>query len=235
MRFDLHVHTTISSCSRLTIEEIVSHGRARGLDGVCITDHDTMDVRNFLAEGFQPSGICVIFGLEYTTPEGDFLIFGPFEVIPSGFSGQELLRYVEQADGVAVAAHPCRGGRSTDENLLKKGHCNLVEGMNGRNSIRENAKAALLSELYGVGQVGGSDAHCLEELGQVTTCLHDIIHDRTDFIQALKKGSFTLERAQTHSESFTAPERTTEFIHSKPPVLPSADRLSPTARPARQA
>lgn len=67
MLFDLHPHTTLSSCSQLQLDQILTQVGAKGLDGVCITDHDTLAVRNTISEGVQNNGLCVIFGMEYTT------------------------------------------------------------------------------------------------------------------------------------------------------------------------
>ena len=103
MRFDIHVHSTISPCSELRLEEILAHSRARKLDGVCITDHQRMEAAQHLTEGIQPDGLCVIVGLEYTTPDGDFLVFGPFDGISQGFTAPELLTLVHERGGVAVA------------------------------------------------------------------------------------------------------------------------------------
>lgn len=200
MRFDLHVHTTLSSCSQLTLEEIVLFAGSKGLDGVCITDHDTMAVRQVFREGVQDNGLCVIFGLEYTTDEGDFLLFGPFEEISPGLAAAELLLYVEASGGVAVAAHPCRRTRSTCENLIKEHLCRIVESVNGRNSYLENKQAAFWCKSYNVSQVSGSDAHALAELGMAVTRFHEPIHSRSDLIRSLKNGSFTAERDEAVTE-----------------------------------
>ncbi len=192
MRFDLHVHSSFSYCSNLDIETILTNGRAMGLDGVCITDHQTMDAARYCREGIQPDGLCVIFGMEYSTDQGDFLIFGPFEGIRSGLSAQDLLRNVEKAGGVAIAAHPFRQGRSVERGLINKGLCRIVEGINGRNSRQENHKALAGFRDRQVRFVGGSDAHRLEELGKVPTTLTMPVTTRQDFIHALRDGRFEL-------------------------------------------
>ncbi len=115
MLFDLHVHTTVSPCSKLHVGDILKHARTFGLDGVCITDHGTMEAGQHFKEGIQEDGLCVLLGMEYSTLSGDFLLFGPFEELLPGFSDTELLEIVEQAGGVAVAAHPFRTRSSVRE------------------------------------------------------------------------------------------------------------------------
>lgn len=193
MHFDLHVHTTISACSELTLGEILSHARSRGLDGVCITDHDTMEIQRLIQEGLQPTGLCVIFGIEYTTHDGDFLLFGPFDNVPPGLPAPEVLRWVDAVGGVAVAAHPFRQSRPTQEYLIQDGLCRIVEGLNGRNRESENDCLNRWRKQYSVREVGGSDAHSLAELGKVTTRFSEPVRSRRGLVAALKRGDYVPE------------------------------------------
>ncbi|GBC62948.1 histidinol-phosphatase [Desulfonema ishimotonii] len=188
MLFDLHVHTDISPCSRLAVADILRNATYRGLDGVCITDHQTMSIRHKIREGRQPDGLMVIFGMEYTTCEGDFLIFGPFENIPGDLSARALLKTVAAAGGAAVAAHPFRANRPVSDWLIQEGLCRTVEAVNGRNSPDENRQVARWRNAYPLSETGGSDAHTLEELGTVVTRFDRPIHSGDDLISALKNG-----------------------------------------------
>jgi predicted metal-dependent phosphoesterase TrpH len=188
MLIDLHVHTSLSACGRMTIGDILDHIKARGLDGVCITDHDAMDIRHFLSEGVQESGVCVIFGTEYSTSQGDFLIFGPFEDLPAHLSAHRLLQTVQDRGGVAVAAHPFRKGRCADEALIREGLCGAVECLNGRNAPQENSAATRWRQRYALAGCGGSDAHTLDELGTFATRFLVPVRTRAELIRALKNG-----------------------------------------------
>jgi predicted metal-dependent phosphoesterase TrpH len=190
MIFDLHVHTAYSSCSNLRLDDILSQARSRGLDGICITDHNTMDSRRELPEGIQDNGLCVLIGMEYDTPEGDFLLFGSFDDLKPGLSARELLMIVEEKRGAVIGAHPFREGRSLREDILGQGGCRIIEGLNGRNSQAENRKAQSLTLRFPLFQCGGSDAHSLEELGGVVTCFAERISSRQELIYALKSGNY---------------------------------------------
>lgn len=193
MRFDLHVHTAISPCSDLHIDDILRHSKARGLDGVCITDHNSMEINGYLKEGVQEDGLCVLFGMEYDTPDGDFLIFGPFEDIPAGLPSAQLLRFVERNGGAAVAAHPFRSGRSVREDVVSGGLCRIVESINGRNAKRENESVDSWRQRFVLSECGGSDAHSLHELGKVVTCFDAPVTSREDLIRALGSGLYRPE------------------------------------------
>lgn len=204
MIFDLHVHSAISACSVLTLEEILYHARGKGLDGVCITDHDTMDARFEISDGFQDDGLLVIVGMEYETTEGDFLLFGDYEYLQPGLGARELLGLVAETGGAAVAAHPCRVGRAVAPDIIEDGLPTCVEVYNGRNSREENLAAARMLKLSNLPAVGGSDAHTLEEFGRVTTTLHTPVTSRAEFVTALRRGLCSPTR--THR---TAPETRT--------------------------
>jgi predicted metal-dependent phosphoesterase TrpH len=188
MLFDLHVHTALSSCSNMNIEDIVDQAVQRGLDGVCITDHHTMDIRHAMAEGIQENGLCVLFGMEYSTPQGDFLLFGPFEDLSPDLDGDLLLSTVRDRGGAAVAAHPFRKARPADERLVRNGLCCGVERVNGRNTVSENSAVERWIQRYRLTQCGGSDAHTLDELGTFATRFFMPVRSRADLIQALDQG-----------------------------------------------
>ena len=42
LTIDLHVHTSYSPCSNLSLRTIETVARKRGLDGIAITDHNTI-------------------------------------------------------------------------------------------------------------------------------------------------------------------------------------------------
>lgn len=187
MLIDLHVHSTVSSCSSLSVCEILGNARSLGLDGVCITDHDSTSVLAQIREGFQPDGLLVLAGMEYATPQGDFLVFGPVEHLSPGLDGARLLQTVDRLGGAVVAAHPFRGWRPSDVAVLERGPC-LIEVENGRNTDAENALAADLADRLGFHAVSGSDAHTLGELGRLPTRFDAPVRCRADLVRALRRG-----------------------------------------------
>lgn len=168
--------------------EILAHARAKGLDGVCFTDHNTTNVLAQITEGFQPDGLFVAVGMEYSTPQGDFLVFGDVETLPDGLDGEALLLRIRDLNGAAVAAHPFRAGRPVDPAVFETGLCGLIEVENGRNSPEENERALSLSLHRRLIQVAGSDAHRLDELGRYPTEFTVPIRSREDLVHALNNG-----------------------------------------------
>ena len=188
MILDIHVHTTYSTCSRLKLSDVLENARMRGLDGVCVTDHNTIAGRNEVREGIQKDGLCLLFGMEYDTPQGDFLVFGPFDDLKPGMDARELLRFVNSHEGAVIAAHPFRADRSVDPSLFAEGLCRIVEGINGRNTEDENQQVEKLAQKYGLVQCGGSDAHQLSELGKTATRFQIPVSSKGDLVKALREG-----------------------------------------------
>ncbi|MFO7877556.1 MAG: PHP domain-containing protein [Desulfovermiculus sp.] len=188
MLFDLHVHSSMSPCSNLPLHDIVHQAQEKGLDGVCITDHDTMAAGQLVTEGLQDNGLVVIIGQEYTTRQGDFLLFGPYEDLPSGLSAEKVLGHVQATGGAAIGAHPFRNGRSIDQYLIRSGLCPIIEQENGRNTALENGQTRTWLTRYPLILVAGGDAHSLEELGRFPVQFSSPIHSRMDLISALNSG-----------------------------------------------
>jgi hypothetical protein len=172
----------------LSLDDIVHQAQEKGLDGVCITDHDTMAAEQVIVEGEQDNGLVIIIGQEYTTRQGDFLLFGPYEHLPPGLSAEKVLNHVQATGGAVIGAHPFRTGRGVDRDLIRSGLCPTIEQQNGRNTALENAQTRTWLARYPLIPVAGSDAHSLEELGRFPIQFPGLIHTRMDLVSALNSG-----------------------------------------------
>ena len=188
MLIDLHVHSRVSPCSRLSLNDILVHATGRGLDGICITDHHSMQALEQITPGLQSNGLRVFVGQEYSTDDGDFLIFGAPEALPQGMSARVLLAAVAGMGAAAVAAHPLRPQRSTSEFVVRERLCRIVESVNGRNSASANLGMEKWRRRYDLIECAGSDAHTLEELGKTRTRFQIPIDTTADLVHALNSG-----------------------------------------------
>ena len=77
MFLDMHMHEmTYSKDSFLALDEIVAIAKQKGLDAVCITDHDNMGLKDFAKEYTERTGFPVFVGIEFYSLQGDILAFG---------------------------------------------------------------------------------------------------------------------------------------------------------------
>ena len=106
MKIDLHIHTSpLSACSYIDPQELMPESRRLKLDGICLTEHqvvwDPDEVDKLAAE----AGISIFRGNEFTTNQGDILVFVFYEDIKELLIIQELREKVTAADGYLVI-HP---------------------------------------------------------------------------------------------------------------------------------
>ena len=66
MIIDMHMHEMrYSGDSFLRLENMVEIAKRRGLDGICITDHDSMGLKEFAAEYSEKTGFPIFVGIEF--------------------------------------------------------------------------------------------------------------------------------------------------------------------------
>jgi predicted metal-dependent phosphoesterase TrpH len=191
---DLHCHTRVrSACSALTPDALVRAARARGLDGVCITEHDALwaleDIRR-LAEEME---FIVIRGMEVTTEVGHALVFGLDEHHPDMATLDSLHGIVRAEHGLMYLAHPSRRYGSLPPHDLSA-YFDSVESQNGTEGMLQNDNAAQLARGMRLPGIGGSDAHSAREVGVCATEFDAEVTDETSFLAALRSGEYRARR-----------------------------------------
>ncbi len=207
MRIDLHIHTSPrSACSDLDPLELIQEAQRLKLDGICLTEHqvlwDSGDVEKLAREG----GIKIFRGNEFTTNQGDILVFGLYKDIKELLMIQELREEVKSADGFMIVAHPFRGFKTfgigqlqmTVEQACKRKVLEFVDAVevgNGKLSIDENDMARKVAEKLGLPGTGGSDAHRIDDVGKWLTIFEKEIRNERELVQELHAGRFTAFKA----------------------------------------
>ncbi|MDD4238303.1 MAG: PHP domain-containing protein [Desulfotomaculaceae bacterium] len=190
MLIDTHLHEKkFSEDSFISLEEIVDKGRKLGLDGVCITDHDSNAIRSEAQSLSQKTGFLIITGAEVLTLEGDMTVFGLERLPEKKVHARELIQMTEAAGGVAICSHPYRQNNRGMGDLIR--HLPLIwgiEAFNGSTPKHHNQQAFDLSLELNVAALGASDAHVIEQVGKFATWMPDWVKDETGFIHAVKKG-----------------------------------------------
>ncbi len=190
MIIDTHMHEkTYSADSFLSLEEIVNKARSMGLDGVCITDHESNEIRDFALEFSRKSNFLIIVGAEVLTYEGDITVFGLRDLPKEKVHAQELIDLTLKTGGVAISAHPFRHNNRGMGNFIKtvKG-LSGIEAFNGSTFSHHNLYAYALSSELGIPALGASDAHIVEAIGKYATLFRGNVRDEKDFIEAVKSG-----------------------------------------------
>jgi len=184
--FDFHIHSKFSYDSLLNPKRIVRIAEKRGLDGIAITDHDT--IKGALEASKFNNSIYVIIGSEIKTEIGDVIgLFLNEELTSKNFD--EVVDEVKRQDGLVVLPHPYKKNQDIPNGILRK--VDLIETLNGRLSPELNHKAQILAKNNGMPIIGGSDAHISKSIGCVKTifnCEKHAIQNVEDIKQLLLKG-----------------------------------------------
>ncbi len=172
MRLDLHNHTRHSPDSKVDPAALVHRARALGLDGIAITDHNSVaGVRAAIDAAADLPGFLVIPATEVSTAEGHVLAFGVSDPIPRDLAPSETVERIVAAGGVAVAAHPYRFWSGLGERSTLSAKFAAYEVRNARTLRAGNERADRLAEGQRVGRTGGSDSHFLDEVGRAFAVL----------------------------------------------------------------
>ena len=169
-RYDLQVHTDASPCSRAKPSEIVDAAIKNNLNGIAITNHDTLDGYEQVRT-LAPNELTVIPGVEVTTTQGHLLALGVNEVPPQT-DPLTVTDHIHEQGGVAVLSHPFDKLREYySEDLDKLAKC--VDGVEVVNSrcifSRFNQTALSFADTHNLAITGGSDAHFPIEVGRAYT------------------------------------------------------------------
>ncbi|HYB79308.1 MAG TPA: CehA/McbA family metallohydrolase [Thermoplasmata archaeon] len=170
IRLDLHVHSHHSPDSSLSIEAIVTHLAAHGLNGIALTDHNTVAGHAELAswQAKLPDAV-LLPGVEVSTLEGHLLVYGVHELPPMGRPVVETVEWALGRGAVPVPAHPFRLSHGVGRAVALRVPVPALETVNGHNSPRANRKAAAVAGARSLATTGGSDVHELSDLGRAYT------------------------------------------------------------------
>lgn len=162
MRLDLHVHSRYSKDSRTKPETILREARKKGLDGVAVTDHNTIRGAVEAKKCKNYGDVEVIIGSEIGTEFGDIIgLFLDEEVASRRFL--DAVGEIKGQGGIVVLAHPYRKNIAFPAELL--GYVDMIEGFNARSPAVLNVKAQALAALHHKPMTAGSDAHLPFEIG----------------------------------------------------------------------
>lgn len=166
MILDLHIHSRYSFDSLLKPAKIIEIAKEKGLDGVAIVDHNTIQGA-LEAKAYAGGNFIVIIGAEINTEVGDVVgLFLSKDINSRKFA--EVVNEIHSQGGIAILAHPNKRKRIINTDIF--GQLDAIEGFNSRNP-KHNLEAKNLSVKYGLPDVAGSDAHFAFEIGKAKTML----------------------------------------------------------------
>ena len=190
MFIDMHMHeSTYSKDSFLKLEDMVNLAKKRGLDGICITDHDDMRLKEYAESYSARDGFPIFVGIEYYSLQGDIVAFGISDYPKERVPAQAFVDMVKAQGGICFAAHPFRNNnRGLEEHLMTVKGLDGVEVLNGSTLPEANQKAADYARALALVTVGASDCHIPEKLGIFATYFPEEVRTVEELIQVFKGG-----------------------------------------------
>ncbi|MEM0492963.1 MAG: PHP domain-containing protein [Candidatus Thermoplasmatota archaeon] len=199
IKIDLHVHSQYSEDATGSPEEIIKILKKKGLQGMAITDHNTVDGALKALKTTEKDFI-IIPGIEISTISGHIIALNVKEVIPRDRSLEETIESIHDHNGLPIVPHLFRRMSGIKKKGLEqiKNKVPAMEVFNGCSLPKTNIKTSNIAERYNLGGVGGSDTHKAEYAGYGYTLV-----DTTD--TSIDSILSEIEKKKTWGEGTTMP------------------------------
>ena len=190
MYADFHIHTKYSKCSDIEPSLLVKVALQKKYNAIAIVDHDNIK-GGFAVRKFAGKNLIVIPGEEKMTDRGEILIF-----FSDGKYGTDLIEICERAKDMnhfVIAAHPFDFFRKSLGKNIASIKPDAIEVFNSRSLLGlMNGKAADYAYNNSIPKIGGSDAHFIEEIGNVSVFL-DCDNNEDSIIEAIRKEKLVID------------------------------------------
>ena len=183
MKYDLHIHSKYSYDGILNPEKIIKIAAKRGLNGIAITDHNTIK-GGLKAKKNENQNLKIIIGSEISTERGEIIGLFLEEEIKSK-DVQEAISQIRDQNGIIIIPHPFDELRHsafhpTEEDAK---FIDCIEGFNSRCVFQKyNENAIGFAKKHNLLITAGSDAHFSNEIGN-----GGIITETEDVREAIMK------------------------------------------------
>ena len=173
MKYDLHIHTHYSPCSNLKPEILLKFAKKKGLNGIAVTDHNSIKGALKVKKLNKDKNFEVIVGDEVKTNYGDVLAY----YLQKEIKSRDLFSVIDEIKaqtGLIAIAHPFRISinpklkfRYPLEKIKDK--IDALECFNARTLPGNNEKAQKMAKKLNIAGIAGSDTHFKFEIGTAYT------------------------------------------------------------------
>jgi predicted metal-dependent phosphoesterase TrpH len=183
LKLDLHVHTAGSPDAHTRVQDLPEIIRAKGLDGIAVTEHNYFDPPS-------SSEVLIIPGIEISSRDGHIVALGVKEKIPPRLTADETVARIHDQGGIAIIAHPHDPVSERVKIAQLKTRPDAVETMNADalSFTISNWLARRDAKKFGLPEVGGSDSHIPQTIGDVYTIIDAESRDIKGVLEAIRAG-----------------------------------------------
>ncbi len=173
LKLDLHLHSQYSEDGAGSPKEIIKSLQRKGLQGMAITDHNTVK-GGLQAVKVAPKGFIVIPGIEISSKDGHIIGLNVTKDIPKGRTAQETVDHILSLGGTPIIPHLFRNMSGIKRGKLQKIYPKLtaIEVFNACSLLQTNMKTAKVAQELHLGGTGGSDSHDPRYVGYAHTIIN---------------------------------------------------------------
>jgi len=200
MLIDVHVHSHHSPGCSLAPRDIVRRAKEVGLDGVVITDTNTLDGLEEIRAAGREEGFLALCGVELVTDHGHYLCYFPdpakVPAPPQMFGTtpwpvRDVVQRVRELGGAVVAAHPYDKSveRPSGDFIFTLEGLSALEGLNARRKGPANDLAIEAADHMNLPCVGSSGAHpTIDDIGKAATLFREPVASEADLVRLVLSG-----------------------------------------------
>lgn len=183
LRLDLHVHTDRSYDGHTRREDLPQIIASRGLDGVAVTEHDRFDPPKL-------PGTLVLPAVEISSQDGHVIGLGVREIIEPRLPADETIKRIHDQEAVAIIPHPYDPVCECVKIARLKERPDAVETVNADalSFYVSNWLARKDARKFKLPEVGGSDSHIPQTIGDAYTVVEAASDDIDAIIEAVRLG-----------------------------------------------
>ena len=176
MKIDLHTHSYYSYDALCSPRKMLKEAQTKGLNGLAITDHDTVKGWDDALKAAAELNMLIILGEEIKTKQGDVLgLFLNKEIKGKGEEAVKVIKEIKEQGGVAIIPHPFHSPEQFKDDLKK--YIDLIDGIEVFNARRPfsgpDKKAFAFAEENNLAMTAGSDAHFYAGVGYAYTIVEE--------------------------------------------------------------
>lgn len=223
MKIDMHIHSLDWEDCYSEPEDVVDEAIRKGLDAICITNHNSFEASRLVKEAGRRKGFPVFVGAEYSSSDGHLLVYGFQDesyVKQKQRPAQEVIDYVTKKGGVVIPAHPFteHNSHQIGTKLPKLRNLIALETINSRRTNLQNHLAEVARGNLGLKGIGGSDAHFANGVGDAYTEFQDRVSTMQELVHALKHGKYEPHLYNTKVEElhYNKPKAEIPLLSSQP-------------------
>lgn len=194
MKIDFHTHTRrYSSCSSLTVDELLEAERAAGIEGVVLTDHEQFwPPEEFEGLRRRTEDLVLFNGAEFSVGSLHHVLTILPEPPGSLRDLREPVRFIDRVQrrgGYVIAAHPFRFYPDYDERNQRYSLDGVEVASRGMTRPEEERQARELAEEWDADCFATSDAHSPSPIGSFYTHVEGTPETNGELIEVLRNAT----------------------------------------------